>query len=50
VVGGLVSSTALSLFLVPAIFTVLAKREQPRDEANETPAASAPHAVPGTAS
>jgi multidrug efflux pump subunit AcrB len=32
VVGGLTSSTALSLFLVPSIFTLLAKRAAPAEE------------------
>lgn len=45
VVGGLVSSTALSLFLVPAIFTVLARHEQPAPEEDDTPSA-----VPSVAS
>lgn len=41
VVGGLVSSTALSLFLVPVAFTFLAKRSEP-DELDEVGAEAAP--------
>ena len=33
VVGGLLSSTTLSLFLVPSMFTLLARRMKPADEA-----------------
>jgi multidrug efflux pump subunit AcrB len=35
VVGGLISSTALSLFLVPAIFVLLAKRAAPAESTEE---------------
>jgi multidrug efflux pump subunit AcrB len=37
VVGGLSSSTVLSLFLVPAMFTLLAKRSAPIEEPGVTP-------------
>jgi multidrug efflux pump subunit AcrB len=39
VVGGLASSTLLSLFLIPAMFTLLAKRAQVTDENAAKPAA-----------
>ncbi len=35
VVGGLTSSTILSLFLVPSMFTLLAKRAAPSDDEGE---------------
>jgi multidrug efflux pump subunit AcrB len=35
VVGGLASSTVLSLFLVPVMFTLLARRPKPESEENE---------------
>ena len=38
VVGGLTSSTALSLFLVPSMFTFLAKRAAPSEEEREAEA------------
>jgi multidrug efflux pump subunit AcrB len=41
VVGGLTSSTLLSLFLVPAMFVMLAKRPAPEEEEHE----HVPHAV-----
>jgi len=37
VVGGLTSSTLLSLFLVPALFTLLARRPRPAQNAASTP-------------
>ena len=40
VVGGLTSSTILSLFLVPSMFTLLAKRITPADEHGDPPAAA----------
>jgi multidrug efflux pump subunit AcrB len=47
VVGGLTSSTLLSLFLVPAVFTLIAKRAAPVDASTGAPvavqAASHPH-------
>jgi multidrug efflux pump subunit AcrB len=41
VVGGLTSSTVLSLFLVPVIFVLLARREVPSQEAEHGQAATA---------
>ncbi len=41
VVGGLTSSTILSLFLVPVMFLLLAKRERPETEEEATPATHA---------
>jgi multidrug efflux pump subunit AcrB len=45
VVGGLTSSTLLSLFLVPAVFTLIAKRAAP---VQATTADPMPHPVPST--
>ncbi len=42
VVGGLTSSTFLSLFLVPSIFTFIARRVTPRDDEREGGLAPAP--------
>jgi Cu/Ag efflux pump CusA len=42
VVGGLTSSTFLSLFLVPSMFTLIAKRVTPREDEREGVAATAP--------
>jgi multidrug efflux pump subunit AcrB len=41
VVGGLTSSTALSLFLVPSMFTLLAKRAAPSEDEREATTATA---------
>ncbi len=41
VVGGLTSSTLLSLFLVPAMFTLLAKRAAPAPDEGEATAGAA---------
>jgi multidrug efflux pump subunit AcrB len=43
VVGGLTSSTILSLFVVPSMFTLLAKRAAPSDEEREREAKAAAH-------
>jgi multidrug efflux pump subunit AcrB len=43
VVGGLTSSTLLSLFLVPCIFTLLAKREKRADESEPAKSNEQPH-------
>jgi multidrug efflux pump subunit AcrB len=44
VCGGLTSSTLLSLFLVPVMFMLFARKEVPaEDELAETPAAAVPH-------
>ena len=40
VVGGLTSSTALSLFLVPSMFTLLAKRAAPSEDDREAKVAT----------
>jgi len=40
VVGGLTSSTILSLFLVPTIFLILAKREAPQGDPALHPSAA----------
>jgi multidrug efflux pump subunit AcrB len=42
VVGGLTSSTVLSLFLVPAIFTLLAKPIRPAEDEQPAPATPPP--------
>jgi len=42
VVGGLTSSTVLSLFLVPSMFTFIAKRATPRDDERESGTVSTP--------
>lgn len=44
VVGGLTSSTLLSLFLVPSMFTFIAKRVLPSDDASEAAAPVPAHA------
>ena len=46
VVGGLTSSTLLSLFLVPSMFTLLARRAAPTDDERE---AHLPTATPAVA-
>jgi multidrug efflux pump subunit AcrB len=49
VVGGLASSTVLSLFLVPVMFSLLAKRGAKTDEADEsTDTHGTPDTTPGT--
>ena len=45
VVGGLTSSTVLSLFLVPVMFLFFAKRSAPDDLFDETPAGAPEHAA-----
>jgi multidrug efflux pump subunit AcrB len=45
VVGGLTSSTVLSLFLVPSMFTLLAKRAAPSEDEREAKAAAPTAAV-----
>ena len=45
VVGGLTSSTLLSLFLVPSMFTLLARRAAPTDDEREAPLPTATPAV-----
>jgi multidrug efflux pump subunit AcrB len=45
VVGGLTSSTALSLFLVPSMFTLLAKRAAPSEDEREA-ITNAPNTAP----
>ncbi|MGA7121333.1 MAG: efflux RND transporter permease subunit, partial [Polyangiaceae bacterium] len=42
VVGGLTSSTVLSLFLVPSMFTFIAKRVMPHDDEGESGTVSTP--------
>ncbi|MFI5307745.1 MAG: efflux RND transporter permease subunit, partial [Polyangiales bacterium] len=44
VVGGLTSSTLLSLFLVPVMFLFFAKRELPEDESHGVPGMREAHA------
>ena len=43
VVGGLTSSTVLSLFLVPVMFLFFAKRATPDELDHEAPAAAQEH-------
>jgi multidrug efflux pump subunit AcrB len=47
VVGGLTSSTILSLFLVPVMFTLIAPRKVARDEEDDAQAAHHAHAPSG---